>query len=70
MELMSVDGYCWVLPVNPFPVLTLLKGLGIDGRTAWTVALKKYTVAPKYYWCMLIVCVLGQFLVQKKVGKL
>ena len=55
---------------NPFPVLVLLKGLGIDGRTTWPVALKKDTVAPKYYWCMLIVCVLGQFLAQKKVGKL
>ena len=51
---------------NPFPGLTLLKGLGIDGRTTWPVALKKDTVAPKYYWCMLIVCVLGQFLAQKK----
>jgi hypothetical protein len=57
-------------PLNPFPGLTCLNRLGIDGRTTWPVALKKDTVAPKYYWCRLIVCVLGQFLAQTKVGSL
>ena len=54
---------------NPFPILFLLKGIGIFDHTTWPVALKKDTVPPKYYWCMLIVCVLGQFLAQKKWGR-
>ena len=59
--------------LNPFPVLVFIKfiyRLGIDGRTTWPVALKKDTVPPQYYWCMLILCVLGQFLAQKEVGSL
>jgi hypothetical protein len=30
----------------------------------------KYTVAPKYFWCRMIVCVLGQYLAHKKVQSL
>jgi hypothetical protein len=47
----------WSNNVNPFPVLVLLKGPASIGRTTWPVALKKDTVPPKYYWCMLLVCV-------------
>ena len=31
----------------------------------WPVALQKDTVAPKYYWCRIILCVLGQYPAQK-----
>jgi hypothetical protein len=33
-------------------------------------ARKKDTVAPKYSWCRMIICVLGQYLVHKKVWSL
>ena len=40
------------------------------GRTTWPIALKKDTVAPKYYSCRIIVCVLGQYPAQNKMGSL
>jgi hypothetical protein len=51
---------------NPFPGLLCCSTVGIFDHTTWPVALKKDTVPPKYDWCMLTVCGLGQFLAQKK----